>query len=222
MTPANISELLSKTLLFADLDPDSLQAISEHAQPLWLSRREVLFEEGDEPDALYVVARGRMAIANRSADGRESVVALMEQGDLFGELGLFDGMGRSADARAVDPSTVIAIGYGILRSLYEQHPEHLWNVGRLLADRLRSVDESLADAMFLDVPGRTAKYLLERAGDNDAFTLPVTQEEIAGMIGSSRERVNKAISAFVRLGWIEQQGKDYVITDREQLSLRSR
>lgn len=222
MTPANVSELLRRTQLFADLDDDSMRQISEAAHPIWLSRREMLFAEGDEPDALYVVARGRMAIANRSIDGRESVVALMEQGDLFGELGLLDGRGRSADARALDPSTVVAIGYPILRNLYERQPEQLWNVGRLLARRLRTMDEALADAMFLDVPGRTAKHLLERAGDSDAFTLQITQEEIAGLIGSSRERVNKAISAFIRLGWLEQHGKDYVITNREQLTLRSR
>ncbi|MEM8707432.1 MAG: helix-turn-helix domain-containing protein, partial [Actinomycetota bacterium] len=88
--------------------------------------------------------------------------------------------------------------------------------------RLRSMDESLADSVFLDVTGRTAKRLLELAGDSDEFTLPITQEELAGMVGASRERVNKAIASFVRLGWLEQNERRYVITNREQLSIRSR
>ena len=75
--------------------------------------------------------------------------------------------------------------------------------------------------MFLDVTGRTAKRLLELAGEQDEFVLPVTQEELAGMVGASRERVNKALSAFIRLGWIDQADRRYRILDRPQLSQRA-
>jgi CRP-like cAMP-binding protein len=92
----------------------------------------------------------------------------------------------------------------------------------MLALRLRSMDEALADAVFLDVTGRTAKRLLELGGDEDEFVLPVTQEELAGMVGASRERVNKAIASFVRLGWIEQTERRYRIVDREQITRRAR
>lgn len=84
------------------------------------------------------------------------------------------------------------------------------------------MDEALADAVFLDVTGRTAKRLLELAGQNDEFTLPITQEELAGMVGASRERVNKAIAAFIRLGWIQQVDRRYIITNRRQLEIRAR
>jgi CRP-like cAMP-binding protein len=84
------------------------------------------------------------------------------------------------------------------------------------------MDAVLADSVFLDVTGRTAKRILELAGEQDEFLLPVTQEELAGMVGASRERVNKAIASFVRLGWIEQSERRYRITDREQLTRRSR
>jgi len=76
--------------------------------------------------------------------------------------------------------------------------------------------------VFLDVTGRTAKRLLELAGEADEFFLPITQEELAGLVGASRERVNKAIAAFVRLGWIEQVDRRYRITDRDQLARRAR
>jgi len=104
----------------------------------------------------------------------------------------------------------------------ETAPEQLWRVVALLANRLRSMDGVLADSVFLDVTGRTAKRLLEIAGDEDEFALPVTQEELAGMVGASRERVNKAIASFIRLGWLEQRDRRYVVLKRDQLELRSR
>ena len=214
--------LLRSTLLFADLGEEDLAALVAAASERVLHRGDVLFSEGDEPDHLYIVASGRIAIANRSMDGRESVVALMEPGDLFGEMPLFDDLNRSADARALEPSTVVSIPYEPVRRLYQSHPAELWSVVRLLVGRLRAMDETLADSVFLDVTGRTAKRLLELAGDADEFILPITQEELAGMVGASRERVNKAIASFVRLGWIDQSDRRYVITDREQLAIRSR
>jgi CRP/FNR family cyclic AMP-dependent transcriptional regulator len=213
---------LRATLLFADVSEAHLSTIAAAATERTLRRGDVLFAEGQEPDQLYIVTSGRIAIANKSIDGRESVVALMEAGDLFGEMPLFDGLGRSAEARALEPSTVIAIAYGPVRDLYETEPAELWNVVKLLAGRLRSMDETLADSVFLDVTGRTAKRLLELAGDSDEFILPITQEELAGMVGASRERVNKAIASFVKLGWLDQSDRRYIITNREQLSIRSR
>jgi CRP/FNR family cyclic AMP-dependent transcriptional regulator len=213
---------IAATVLFADLDEAELRDIESAASVITLRRGDVLFAEGDGPDALYIVTSGRVAIANRSPDGRESVIALMEPGDLFGEMGLFDDSGRSAEARALEPSTAVCVPYGPVRRLYVERPESLWSVVRLLAGRLRSTDEALADSVFLDVTGRTAKRLLELAGDRDEFTLPITQEELAGMVGASRERVNKAIASFVRLGWIEQSERRYLITNRDQLSLRAR
>jgi CRP/FNR family cyclic AMP-dependent transcriptional regulator len=213
---------LRATLLFADVSEEHLTMIATAASERTLRRGDVLFTEGEEPDHIYIVTAGRIAIANKSIDGRESVVALMEPGDLFGEMPLFDGLGRSAEARALEPSGVVAIPYAPVRALYETEPAELWNVVKLLAQRLRSMDETLADSVFLDVAGRTAKRLLELAGDNDEFTLPITQEELAGMVGASRERVNKAIASFVKLGWLDQSDRRYVITNREQLSIRSR
>jgi CRP-like cAMP-binding protein len=98
----------------------------------------------------------------------------------------------------------------------------LWVIVRLLARRLRTTDDALADAVFLDVPARTAKRLLDIAGDQDTFRLPMTQEDLAGLVGASRERVNKALSLFTRLGWIKVEGRNrYHILDRQALEERS-
>lgn len=215
-------EILRNVELFGALPPAQLEQIAVQAVPRLLTRGDVLFAQNDEPTELFVVVAGRIAIFNNAADGRESMVALMEAGDLFGELPLFDGLPRSAGARALESSEVVVIPYAPLRQLYSENPELLWRVVNLLAQRLRTTDEALADSVFLDVTGRTAKRLLELSAGDDEFSLPVTQEELAGMVGASRERVNKAISSFVRLGWIEQSDRRYRILDRPQMERRSR
>ncbi|HYN35018.1 MAG TPA: Crp/Fnr family transcriptional regulator [Ilumatobacteraceae bacterium] len=216
-------DTLARTDFFADAAPDALQRIAETGRELHLIRGDVLFNEGDPPEALYLVLRGRIAIALANPiDRRESVVALMEANDLFGEMGMLDDGPRSAMARALEPTTLLSIPYGPVFEMFEENPKLLWNVTRLLAQRIRVTDEALADSVFLDVTGRTAKRLLELADGTDEFTLPVTQEELAGMVGASRERVNKAIASFIRLGWLEQQDRTYRITQRDRLELRSR
>lgn len=216
------TELLRDIVLFADFDDATLDSLAKEAEVRILKRGDVLFGEGDAPADLFVTVSGRIAMVNRSIDGRESVVALMEVGDLFGEMPLFDGANRSTDGRALEPSEVLIIPYGPLRTIYSNDPAQLWRVVELLASRLRTMDGVLADSVFLDVTGRTAKRLLEIAGDADDFSLPVTQEELAGMVGASRERVNKAIASFVRLGWIDQRERRYHILNRQQLELRAR
>jgi CRP/FNR family cyclic AMP-dependent transcriptional regulator len=219
---ADARSLLAGTSLFADASSEALAPVAAASRERTLVRGDVLFQEGDAPDALYVVVRGRVAIAMASPiDRRESVVALMEAGDLFGEMGLLDDGPRSALARALEPSAVIEVPFEPVRELFTSEPSLLWNVVRLLAGRLRVMDEVLADSVFLDVTGRTAKRLLELAGDSDEFALPVTQEELAGMVGASRERVNKSIATFVKLGWLEQNERSYRILRRDQLELRA-
>jgi CRP-like cAMP-binding protein len=206
-----------------DADPTALEAVLAASRRLEMVRGDVLFLEGDAPDSLHVVLSGRIAIVmSAEADNRESVVALMDAGDLFGELGLLDEGPRSATARALEPTVVLEIPYGPVRTLFEADPSFVWNAARMLASRLRVMDEVLADSVFLDVTGRTAKRLVEMSEGNDEFSLPVTQEELAGMVGASRERVNKAIASFVRLGWIDQHERQYRIIQRDRLELRAR
>src|SRR5207302_7560768 len=123
--------------------------------------------------------------------------------------------------RALEPCELLGVAFRSVRDVLEERPQLLWSVVELLVRRLRSTDEALADSVFLDVPGRTAKRLLELAGGADEFVLPVTQEELAGMVGASRERGNKAISAFVRSKWHEHADRRYRILDREQTTRRA-
>ncbi len=215
--------LLASTEFFAEASPDVLTTIvaTGHERPL--VRGDVLFREGDVADSLYIVVRGRLAIAIANPiDNRETVVSLMEPGDLFGEMAMLDDGPRSAMARALETSTVFEVPYAGVLDIFRDQPVLLWGVTRLLAKRLRIMDETLADSVFLDVTGRTAKRLLELSEGADEFILPVTQEELAGMVGASRERVNKAIASFIRLGWIEQHERKYRIIKRQSLDIRAR
>jgi CRP/FNR family cyclic AMP-dependent transcriptional regulator len=214
-------ELLGRSVLFRGFDQQALAPVLAAARVVRLDRHDVVFAEGDPAEEAYVVSTGRIALVKRSPDGRESLIALMEPGDLFGEMPLFDGGGRSTEARAIEPTELLALPYPAVKAALVERPQLLLKVVELLARRLRAADEALADSMFLDVPGRTAKRLLELAGDAQEFTLPVTQEELAGLVGASRERVNKAIATFLRLGWLEQRGRRYRIRDRAQLQRRA-
>ncbi len=214
--------ILETTQLLGALPPDTLETLRRQSTVRTVARNEVLFRQGDPSSELFGIVSGKVAILTRSPDGRESLVAVLDEGSLFGELGLFDEGPRSADVRALEETNVLVLSYDSVRGAIDEHPTLLWIIVRLLARRLRNTDESLADSVFLDVPARTAKRLLEIAGDADQFRLPMTQEDLAGLVGASRERVNKALSLFTRLGWIEVEGRNrYLILDRQALHDRA-
>ena len=216
-------DLLAQTEFFADAPHEILAGITAAGHERHLVRGDILFREGDAAETLYLVIRGRIAIAIANPiDHRETVVSLMEAGDLLGEMAMLDDGPRSAMARALEPTVVLAIPFQPVIDAFQADPRMLWGVTRLLAQRLRSMDEALADSVFLDVTGRTAKRLLELSEGANEFQLPVTQEELAGMVGASRERVNKAIASFIRLGWIEQHDRKYTIRKRDSLEIRAR
>jgi len=215
-------ETLAQADLLGAFGPEALDRLLAASGDRTMRRNDVLFQQGDPANEVYVVRSGRIAVGTRSADGRDSVIKIMERGDIFGEMPLFDGLGRSADARALEPTTILVIPYSVVRSEIEADPNLLWAVVDLLSRRIRLIDAALADAVFLDVTGRTAKRLLELAGEQDEFQLPITQEELAGLAGASRERVNKALASFIRLGWIAQDGRRYRITNRAELTQRAR
>ena len=143
--------LLTDTDFFRDLSEEDLAFLVPTCTVRTLRRGDLLFEEGDDCSELFVVSSGLVAISKKSIDGRESVVALMERGELFGEMGMLDGLGRSAEARALEPSRCIAIPYAPVRQLFEDRPALLWGTTAMLVGRLRSDGRS---ACRLGVPRR--------------------------------------------------------------------
>ena len=163
-SPDSLREALRETILFAELEDEQLDHIASAGTVQPVQRGVVLFDEGAEPGEFYLVLSGRVAIAQESDDGRESLLAVLGPGELFGEMGFLDGFNRSAQARALEESRVLMVPYAELRRLYENTPSALWSAVQLLARRLRTTDRALSDTVFLDVMGRTAKRLLDMAG----------------------------------------------------------
>ncbi|RJK98330.1 Crp/Fnr family transcriptional regulator [Vallicoccus soli] len=194
-----------------------------------LSRGDVLFHEGQPGDQLYVVTSGKIKLGRTSSDGRENLLAIQGPGEMFGELSLFDPGPRTATATAVTSTTLIALGHADLQPWLTGRPEVATQLLRALAQRLRRTNDTLADLVFSDVPGRVAKALLDLAKrfgvqseDGIHVTHDLTQEELAQLVGASRETVNKALADFAQRGWLRHEARAVVILDVERLTRRSR
>ena len=218
-----------RTPLFAALDDDAAGALRASMSEVSVARGRVLFDEGDPGDRLYVVTHGKIKLGRTSADGRENLLAVLGPGEMFGELSLFDPGPRTATATAVTDTRLIGLGHDDLQPWLAGRPEVAGQLLTALARRLRRTNESLADLVFSDVPGRVAKALLDlaqRFGSPTEHGLHVThdltQEELAQLVGASRETVNKALADFAQRGWVRLEARAVDILDVERLTRRAR
>jgi CRP/FNR family transcriptional regulator len=194
-----------------------------------LSRGEHLFLEGQDGDRLYVVLDGKIKLTRAAADGRENLLSVIGPGEMFGELSLFDPRPRTSTASAVTDATVAALAHDALRPWLLERPDVSMHMLRALAKRVRREFDVTADLVFTDVPGRVAKNLLDladRFGEQDRDGLHVhhdlTQEELAQLVGASRETVNKALADFAARGWLQISARSVLILDIERLRRRAR
>lgn len=188
---------------------------------------ETIFQKGDPGDAMYVIVRGQVKVVLPSGDGNEALLGTLDDGDFFGELSLIDGEPRSASIVATQPTETIVLLREGFQDFLRQSPEVAIEMLQVLSHRLRQSDEFIADAAFLDVPGRLAKKLLELAGrygrqvpTGTAIGLRITQRDLAAMIGATRESVNKHLQSFRAQGLISMDDRRVVIHDRERLARR--
>jgi CRP/FNR family cyclic AMP-dependent transcriptional regulator len=224
-----VDEVLAQSGLFQGLPDESVESVAGRLETMTLPRGRVVFSEGEPGDSLYIVLQGKIKLSRRAVDGRENVIAVMGPSDQFGELSVFDPGPRTATATAVTDVKLARMPQSVLRPWLEAHPEISERLLHVLARRLRRTNDSVADLIFTDVPGRVAKALLQMAdrfGSREPDGLKVkhdlTQEELAQLVGASRETVNKALADFVHRGWLQLQGKSVVILDEERLRRRAR
>ena len=224
-----MDEVLARSGIFQGVDHDAAEALAKEMETIDARKGEVVFSEGEPGDSLYIVLTGKIKVGRRAQDGRQNLIAVMGPSDMVGELSLFDPGPRTATATAVVDSRLARLRKTALRPWLNNRPEIAEQLLRVLARRLRRTNDALADLIFTDVPGRVAKNLLQMAGrfgTRDGGVLRVThdltQEELAQLVGASRETVNKALADFASRGWLRLEGKSVVIIDRERLARRAR
>nr|WP_255670348.1 Crp/Fnr family transcriptional regulator [Aeromicrobium wangtongii] len=215
--------------MFSGLDDQVAEALEASMSSTSLRRGEVLFSEGDDGDQLYVVTDGKIKLGRTSPDGRENLLAILGPGQMFGELSFFDPGPRSATATAVTDVELKSLGHEALSPVLNAHPDVAHALLNQLAGRLRRTNEVVGDLVFSDVPGRVAKALLDlasrfgrRADDGIHVNHDLTQEELAQLVGASRETVNKALADFASRGWLRLEPRSVVILDLERLQRRAR
>ena len=222
-------EVLKKAPLFAGLEDEAASALAAAMGTIKLNRGEVLFHEGDKEDRLYVVVSGKIKLGRSGSAGRENLLAILGPGQMFGELSLFDPGPRSSTATAVTACEIRTLEHDELMGWLGGRPEVALGLLGQLAARLRRANDVVADLVFSDVPGRVAKALLDladrfgrTADDGVHVHHDLTQEELAQLVGASRETVNKALADFASRGWLRLEPRSVVIHDVERLRRRAR
>jgi CRP/FNR family transcriptional regulator, cyclic AMP receptor protein len=226
---AHTDDVLSETPLFEALSDEDATALRRGIIDVQLDRGERLFSEGDAGDKLYIILTGKIKLTKAAPDGRENLLSVHGPGEMFGELSLFDPIPRTSSATAVTSARLAGLAHDDLRAWLSTRPEVAMHMLQALAQRLRRINDVKADLVFTDVPGRVAKALLdlaERFGVQTPEGLQVnhdlTQEELAQLVGASRETVNKALADFTARGWIQLAAKSVLVTDTDRLRKRAR
>jgi CRP-like cAMP-binding protein len=222
-------DVVRKAPLFTALDEAAAVSLRANMDSVKISKGSILFAEGDEGDHLYVIVEGKLKLGTSSGDGRENLLSILGPGEMFGELSLFDPGPRTSTATAVTDAKLLSLGQEKLLPWLATNPNVSLQLLARLAQRLRRTNEAVGDLVFSDVPGRVAKALIdlgERFGkqtDEGLFVHhDLTQEELAQLVGASRETVNKALADFAGRNWLKLDGRAVLITDFERLSKRGK
>lgn len=221
--------LLRRTPLFAGLSAAELQPVVADLRWRHFARESYIFREGDPGDHLHLVASGDVKISRTTRAGGEVVLAMLGAGDVFGELAVLEENAlRSADAQALTETECLVLHKRALVAFLQARPSAMWSVITVLSDYIRRKDEAFADLAFHDIPGRVARKLLELAsargeqvGSGTHIALPLSQRTLAGLVGASRENVNRTLSRFASLGFIELGRGRITLLRPEELDRRA-
>lgn len=232
MVSTRVDTALRKVSLFRDLSDNELHVLTGQAILRHFSRHEVIFSQGDPGDGLYLVLDGHVGITRQNPDGDELLLSVHEHEEYFGELALFDRQPRSATATAVDECTLLFLPKVGFRALLDQHPQAVYTCLEVIVGRLRKLTDLADEIALLDIRTRLARRLLRLAtegvvemGEGHSPSSPgdyrITQQELASMLGATRESVNKHLSSFVDAGVIRLDRGHICILDHARLKAAS-
>lgn len=196
--------LIENVPIFEGLKREDLEKIAAKANRQHFPKDSILVYEGQQPDSLYIIVSGKCKVYVSDEEGRELTLNNMTPGDFFGELAIIDGSPRSATVEAMEKTTVLQITGRDFQEFLATTPDALNNMLSELARRVRGVNEHIKDLALLDVYGRVARTLLRLAKDVNGVlvTDPITQQEIANMVGASREMVSRVLNNLRQDGYI--------------------
>jgi CRP/FNR family cyclic AMP-dependent transcriptional regulator len=221
--------LLKQVPLFRSLPAEDTRHLAALLQKQTLRKGDVLFRKGEEGNALYMITSGKIKILRQSKDGGEVILAVLAARDFCGEMALLDGLPRSADAVAVEETGLYGLNRKDFLAYVMKNETAVRAILSALSKRLRNADDFLEDVFFLKVEARLVKKLIELAGSNGfreavsgPIKLSVTQKNLAGMIGATRESVNKELRALREHKLISLSGNSIVIDDLEALKRQIR
>lgn len=205
------------TLKLNSLIPDSENFLAQCHRRKYPAKSTLIYA-GDDSDALYYITRGTVMVVIEDDDGREMIMAYLNEGDFFGEMGLFDEeAGRSAWIRAKTECEVAEISYSKFKQLAKEDADILFAVSAQIAGRLRATTRKVGDLAFLDVTGRVARTLIDLCKQPEAMTHPdgmqikITRQEIGRIVGCSREMVGRVLKNLEEQGLIQVKGKTMVV-----------
>ena len=228
--PGTLRAALEAVPLFRDLEPDDLAMLVGSVRTRRHRRGEVIFHQGDPGDGLHIILSGRVKISSPSDTGVEAIFATLRPGEFFGSLALLDGAPRSASATAIEATETLILPRERFRQLVNDVPAIRDHVFAELAHELRRLTNHVEELHFLDIAGRLAARLARLAseqgqpadGGDIRLDGPITQGELAAMVGSTRQSVNKLLGFFVDDGLIRIERDSIVILDLPALQRAAR
>jgi CRP/FNR family cyclic AMP-dependent transcriptional regulator len=218
MKPTLVSITALKTFpLFAGLSDDVLNSVAQVAMMRHYPRGQSVVRAGERTDYVYFVLTGSLKVVVSDEDGREVILSILGQGEIFGEMGMFGDQPRSASVVPVVAADLVTITKQSFRHLMQEHFEVAWRIMCNLAERLRNADRKIESLALMDVYGRVAGLLIEMAEDIDGESIvahKISKQDIARMIGASREMVSRVMKDLGQQGLIEETQRGIVLHER--------
>ena len=215
--PARVSTtLLHNVPLFSGLEEAQLEVLVRTVVRKSVARNAKIIGAGDPTDSLYIVINGRLKVLMGDEQGREVILSILGPGEFFGEMGLIDDSPRSASVVTLEPCELLTISKADFKRSLAENSDLSMMVMRGLVKRLREADQKIGSLALMDVYGRVARLLLEMADDVDGEKVVVkkmSKQDIAKMIGASREMVSRVMKDLQLGGYIEIRGRSIVLRD---------
>jgi CRP/FNR family transcriptional regulator, cyclic AMP receptor protein len=223
-----LPDVIRGAAVFTALDDEAITTLRASMSEVNLGGGAVLYREGEPGSHLYVIAEGKVKLARTTGRARENLLAVLAPGEMFGELSAFDPGPRTFNATALTDTRLLALNHADLEAWLQQRPQVTICLLEQLARRLRRAQHAVTDLAFCDVPTRVAKALLDLSRRFGVATTDgvqvghgLTQLEFAGLVGTSRETLNKVLSDFAERGWLRLQPRALVVLDMDALQHRA-